>query len=177
MSRALKPSLKSRESVFNMGPDRGEVQVQCPPHLEECITAMEDCCEEVWAAQTLLRRGTRDFPRMTTVLQSQRVYLLVNEATVKRYQADLAEEIEPSIEELIERAESGLKELNKKAHQLQKKVEVAELRPVPVGTSMASQKAEAKRLQIMKKTRERLEAEVRSLEAHVEELEREVLNR
>lgn len=42
-------NLKSRESVFNSGPDlyRGEIQAQCPPDLEGCVMALEDCCEEV----------------------------------------------------------------------------------------------------------------------------------
>jgi DASH complex subunit SPC19 len=50
------------------------------------------------------------------------VFLLVNEATVKKYQNDLVEEIEPSINELIERAEQGLKALEKKESALQTKV-------------------------------------------------------
>jgi DASH complex subunit SPC19 len=50
------------------------------------------------------------------------VFLLVNEATVRKYKADLAEEIEPSISELIERAEQGLKTLEKKEIALQTKV-------------------------------------------------------
>lgn len=88
----------------------------------------------------LLRQGTRDFPRMIKILDSQRVrgdvvrrtyltyvrahqvFLLVNEATVSKYKADLADEIEPSITELMERAEGGLKELYKQENSLQKKV-------------------------------------------------------
>jgi DASH complex subunit SPC19 len=41
---------------------------------------------------------------------------------VRKYKADLAEEIEPSIYELIERAEQGLKALEKKESALQTKV-------------------------------------------------------
>ena len=50
------------------------------------------------------------------------VFLLVNEATVKRYKSDLADEIEPVIAELIERAQQGLSALEKKEHSLQTKV-------------------------------------------------------
>jgi DASH complex subunit SPC19 len=50
------------------------------------------------------------------------VFLLVNEATVKRYKSDLADEIEPVIAELIERAQQGLLALEKKEHSLQTKV-------------------------------------------------------
>ena len=46
----------------------------------------------------------------------------MNEAIVKRYKAALADEIEPVIAELIERAQQGLTALEKKEHSLQTKV-------------------------------------------------------
>jgi len=49
MSRTSRVHLKGRESVFTGGPEqyRGDIQAICPPNLEECVLAMEDCCEEV----------------------------------------------------------------------------------------------------------------------------------
>lgn len=49
MSRLSRANLKARESIFSSGPDQyiGEIQARCPPDLEECVMAMEDCCEEV----------------------------------------------------------------------------------------------------------------------------------
>jgi len=49
MSRLSRANLKARESVFAGGPElyRGDIQAICPPNLEECVMAMEDCCEEV----------------------------------------------------------------------------------------------------------------------------------
>lgn len=126
--------------------------------------AMEDCCEEAYEAQELLRNGTRDLPRMKKILENQRVFLLVNESTVKKYQADIADEIEPSISELIERAEQGLKALEKKESALQAKVESAQLR-ANMGTT--AQKMEARRLKTLTKQREKLEEEVKTLEAEV----------
>ena len=41
---------------------------------------------------------------------------------MKRYKSDLADEIEPVIAELIERAQQGLSALEKKEHSLQTKV-------------------------------------------------------
>jgi DASH complex subunit SPC19 len=46
----------------------------------------------------------------------------VTEAIVKRYKSALADEIEPVIAELIERAQQGLSALEKKEHSLQTKV-------------------------------------------------------
>jgi DASH complex subunit SPC19 len=50
------------------------------------------------------------------------VFLLVDESTVRRYKADLFDEVEPAINELIERADQGLKNLYKKDGVLQSKV-------------------------------------------------------
>jgi DASH complex subunit SPC19 len=50
------------------------------------------------------------------------VFLLTNEATVQKYKSELIDEIEPAINELIERAEQGLKTLYQKESVLQTKV-------------------------------------------------------
>jgi len=112
------------------------------------------------------------------------VFLLVNEDTVRKYKTDLADEIEPAINELIERAEQGLKALEKKASALQTKVlcihvlyflsvlmhdKVESARSRPTGATTA-QKLEARRLQMLTKQRERLEEEVKALEVEVEAL-------
>ena len=50
------------------------------------------------------------------------VFLLVDESTVRRYKADLTDEIEPQVTELLSRAEKGLNVLLKKESMLQTKV-------------------------------------------------------
>lgn len=54
MSRLSRVNVKARESVFAIGPEHyiGDTQARCPPDLQECVTAMEDCCEEVWHFMT-----------------------------------------------------------------------------------------------------------------------------
>ena len=92
-------------------------------------------------AQELLRQGTYDLPRMSKILESDRVrhiikmppplltlcrsvqvFLLIDEGTIRRYKSDLTEEIEPQINELLSRAEKGLQVLVKKESILQAKV-------------------------------------------------------
>lgn len=51
-----------------------------------------------------------------------KVFLFVNESMVKKAKEDLTEEIEPQIEELIERAKKGLKALERKQHVLKTRV-------------------------------------------------------
>lgn len=50
------------------------------------------------------------------------MFLVVNEETIKKYKSDLADEVEPTITELIERAEQGLVALEKKEALLKAKV-------------------------------------------------------
>ncbi|KXN89509.1 hypothetical protein AN958_05671 [Leucoagaricus sp. SymC.cos] len=184
MSRLSRANLKARESIFTSGPSihRSDTVALCPPDLEECVAAMEDCCEEAYEAQQLLRNGTRDLPRMIKILDNERVrrpntlvecssqsrrqvFLLVNEDTIKRYKNDLAEEVEPTISGLIERAEQGLAALEKKETMTRTKLENAQARPNAGAT--ATQKMEARRLQLLTKQRERLENDVRTLEEEI----------
>jgi hypothetical protein len=55
----------------------------------------------------------------------------VDEVTVRRYKADLADEIEPQISELIERAEKGLKSWEAKQAALEAQVKPQKLLSVP----------------------------------------------
>ena len=50
------------------------------------------------------------------------MFLLIDEATVRQYKADLTDEIEPQINELLDRAEKGVKALFRKESQMQTKV-------------------------------------------------------
>ncbi|THU77916.1 hypothetical protein K435DRAFT_973740 [Dendrothele bispora CBS 962.96] len=174
MSRLSRANLKARDSIFVRGPElhRGDIQV-CPPDLEECVRGLEDCCEEAHEIQQLVRNGTRDFQRTTRVLQSERVFELVNETTIKTYQSQLTEHVEPAVSDLMERAEAGLKVLQKKESQLQAKVEAAQARPLrpTSGTTMAAQKLEQRRLHMLTKQREQLESELEALQDEVADLE------
>jgi len=174
MSRLSRANVKARESIFTSGPEQyiGDIQARCPPDLEECVLAMEDCCEEANEAQVLLRSGTRDLPRMSKILGNERVFLLVTEAIVKRYKSALADEIEPVIAELIERAQQGISALEKKEHSLQTKVDNAQSRPRNAAGAGPAHKHEARRLQNLTKQREQLEADVRAAEEEMLYLER-----
>ncbi|KAH9049689.1 hypothetical protein EDB84DRAFT_952276 [Lactarius hengduanensis] len=106
---------------------------------------------------------------MAHVLDNQRVFLLVDEGTVKKYKADLSDEIEPQITELVSRAEKGMEALQKKRLLLQTKVKTAQSKPLPPSTSDGVNR----RLQLLVKQRERLEAQARELEAEILEMEAE----
>ena len=53
------------------------------------------------------------FPLSYKLRQLSQVFLLVDEGTIRKYKSDLTEEIEPQINELLLRAEKGLRLLMK----------------------------------------------------------------
>ena len=57
-------------------------------------------------------------------LFSPQVFLLIDESTVRIYKADLTDEIEPQINELLSRAEKGLQLLLKRESVLEAKVDI-----------------------------------------------------
>ncbi|KAI0053669.1 hypothetical protein FA95DRAFT_1530565 [Auriscalpium vulgare] len=164
-----------RESIFGGGSEflRGDNHAVFSPNLRESVLAMEDCCEEAYEAQQLLRNGTYDMPRMARILENQKIFLLVDEGTVRKYKADLSEEIEPQIAELLSRAEKGLKTLQKKESVLQSKVETAQSRPPsrPAAGTAGSNKVDAHRLRTLVKQREQLEEQLKQLESEILSME------
>lgn len=48
---SVHPRLGPRDSIFPGNPDlyrTVDTNATCSPYLQECVLAMEDCCEEVW---------------------------------------------------------------------------------------------------------------------------------
>ncbi|KAF9067641.1 Spc19-domain-containing protein [Rhodocollybia butyracea] len=171
LSRATLSSRGPRDSVFTRGTAdvyRGDVQsYKCPVDLEECVASLEDCCEEACEIGHLLRNGTQDLPRMTKVLQNQLVFALTPSSTLQKYKADLIDEVEPAILELIQRAQIGLQAVEKKEKTLETKLEVAQNRPIINSQTTAAQKLETRQLAALTKQRERLEDELKMLEQEV----------
>ncbi|KAI0036742.1 Spc19-domain-containing protein [Vararia minispora EC-137] len=174
-SQAIRNSLRprGRESIFVGSADnyRSDDASTFSPSLRECVLAMEDCCEEAYEAQQQLRNGTYDLPRMARVLDNERVFLLVGEDVVRRYKTELGSEIDPQINELISRAEKGMKALQMKESILKAKVDTAQSRPSSRATTgRPSSKMESRRLQMLTKQRERLEQQLAQLETQVLQL-------
>ncbi|KAF9058948.1 hypothetical protein BDP27DRAFT_1239754 [Rhodocollybia butyracea] len=179
------------DSIFTHGIvdiSRGHISsYKSPVNSEECIASLEDCCEAQEACETqyLLRDGTHDLPQMTKVLQNQLVWLisfslcdnffhldqqvfaLTPSSTLQKYKANLIDELEPSILELVQRAQVGLQAVDKKAKALEMKLTAAPSRPVINSQITAAQKLEARQLVALAKQREHLEDDLKMLEQDV----------
>ncbi|KAI0774556.1 Spc19-domain-containing protein [Fomes fomentarius] len=177
MSRlSVYPRLGPRDSIFPGNSDLHrtvDTGATCSPYLRECVMAMEDCCDEAYEAQELIRQGTYDLPRMTKVLESERVFLLIDEGTIRRYKANLTDEIEPQINELLSRAEKGLQILLKRENMLLAKVEASQSRPTSrtAANTTGMNKLEVRRMQMLARQRQTLEEELATLQAEVDAME------
>ncbi|KAI0732866.1 Spc19-domain-containing protein [Fomitopsis betulina] len=180
---SVHPRYAPRESVFTSAPElyRSDNAV-CSPFLRECVLAMEDGCEEAREAQKVVREGTYDLPRITKVLENERVFLLIDEATVRRYKADLTDEIEPQINELISRAEKGLQILLKRESMLRAKVE-STLSSRPSSRATASinttgmSKLDVRKIQMLARQREQLEDEAAALQREIDDMDLATMRR
>ncbi|KAI9000733.1 Spc19-domain-containing protein [Trametes punicea] len=173
---SVHPRLGPRDSVFPGNPDlyrTVDSNTTCSPYLQECVMAMEDCCDEAYEAQELIRQGTYDLPRISKVLQSDKVFLLVDESTVRRYKADLSDEIEPQINELLSRAEKGMQILLKRESMLQAKLEASQSRPSSraAASTAGMNKLDVRRMQMLARQRQKLEEELAALQAEVDSME------
>lgn len=117
--------------------------------------------------------------------------MLVNEFTIAKAKADLAVEIEPAIKKLIENAEDGVRMLEKQESLLQKTVSgrracfsstrviqsfFIQLNSRRAPGTTASDQVEMRRAQQLKRQRERLEKEMKELQAEVEDLVRSFIS-
>ncbi|KAI0340819.1 hypothetical protein BDW22DRAFT_1333745 [Trametopsis cervina] len=171
---SLFPKNAPRQSVF-AGSAASDAHTVCSPFLFECVAAMEDCCDEAHEAQELLRQGTYDLPRISRVIQPDRQYLLVAEHTVRQYKADITDEVEPQVSELLSRAERGLGVLLKKEGMLQTKVENLEQTKSTARSAVNTagmKKLDARRIQMLVRQREHLEQEMSALQAEIDALVR-----
>ncbi|KAF8493505.1 cytochrome cd1-nitrite reductase-like protein [Gautieria morchelliformis] len=172
MLRPYAPSSgRPRESVFISGPLPQDNEPVCSPYVEACVAAAQESCDKIYDAQCSLRAGVADLPRMSKVLQNERLFALINESHAAMYKTQLAEEVEPQITELTNRAEKGIKQLERKENVLTSKLDAAR------ASSRASTAPSiaAKKLNVLTKQREALEKELQSLSDEVERLEGQLM--
>lgn len=101
--------------------------------------------------------------------------VMVNEPIIEQYKAQMAEEIEPQIFEMVQRAESGLAALERKERTLKAKMEAAQTRakaaqPATTATGAVSSKLEARRLATVTKQLAQTEKELQALTAEIQQL-------
>ncbi|EJD53666.1 hypothetical protein AURDEDRAFT_53214 [Auricularia subglabra TFB-10046 SS5] len=146
----------------------------CSPHLQSCVSALEDCLHQVHALSTNVHEAISDLPRLASVLESERMSVMVNEPIIELYKAQMAEEIEPQIFEMVQRAESGITALDRKERTLKAKLEAAQTRastrPTNPHAGTVSSKLEARRIAQVAKQHAQTEKEIQALAEEIQQL-------
>ncbi|KAG7575485.1 hypothetical protein FFLO_00304 [Filobasidium floriforme] len=93
-------------------------------HLEECVKAAEQCVQTQDRAISQLATGIRDLPRLTAILHNERHFLLLPEPLLRQYKGELAEDLSPQIDTLIDRAEKAISRHEKRAGDLRQTLEL-----------------------------------------------------
>lgn len=96
--------------------------------LQGCVSALSSSLSSLRSASENLDKGTHDFPRLATVLQTNRVFDVVAEQKVLEAKHCLIQEVEPHITNLIARIEAELARLAAREKKLKAEAELKELR-------------------------------------------------
>ncbi|GAA6027649.1 hypothetical protein JCM8097_007964 [Rhodosporidiobolus ruineniae] len=136
--------------------------------LSSCSAALANSCANVQSAVEILDQGTRDLPRLASIVQSRRMFDLVTEPDVVSAQRALANEMRPQIEELVRRAEGGLEGLKERERGLKAKLDKRHTSRLPdtqpISTPRTELDALEQKLAQLQQRKERLGREVELLE-------------
>jgi len=120
-------------------------------------------------AQSTIREGAKDLPRISRILDNERLFVLVNENLIRQYASQLKEEVEPQVTELLRLAGEGLESLERSQRCLSTQVDVSDQKPRSIVS--ATSKMEMRRFNLLESQRERLQKEIQSLEAELARIE------
>ncbi|KAF9651699.1 hypothetical protein BDM02DRAFT_3184218 [Thelephora ganbajun] len=147
-------------------------------NLRDCVLALGDCGKQAARAKQILHDGCADLPRTQHVVHHEKYFTLVSETTVREYKSDLREVIEPQVNELIERAEKGLRVLERREASLKARADTTSSRPASrlggINTT-GMNKLEARKMQMLLSQRKKLEEELLVLEDEILNAERKPL--
>jgi len=175
-SMARPSSLRPRDSVYPTVVLARDSTFTCSPYLTACVEGLEDCATHLHTAENHLYHGVFDFPRLSKVLESERMSLMVSESTMRLFKNQISDDIEPQIIELMRRGEKAIKLLERRESTVKTKLDALKSRAADLshGQSTAA-KLEAKRLSQLKKQRSHAETQLRTLEVGVEAMEQQLM--
>ncbi|CAG8635036.1 7422_t:CDS:10 [Ambispora gerdemannii] len=96
-------------------------------NLERCVEKLQNSSLLLQASIKRLETGTCDFSRLNKVLGYKRKYELITESDVNDAQKNLATELTPKIQSLIEQAERELTILEQRERELQEEIDKQEI--------------------------------------------------
>lgn len=101
------------------------------PHnqsLENSVASLGSTLSLLRSTNENLETGIRDFARLKTNLKTNKVFDIVTETDINNAKAEIAQETEPQIRMLLERAEVELQRLERKKRSLTSKAQLQQVR-------------------------------------------------
>ncbi|KAK9459991.1 DASH complex subunit Spc19 [Lipomyces oligophaga] len=96
--------------------------------LQGCVASLKASCSLLESSINSLDEGVRDFPRLKTVLQNERIFEVVPESEVNTIKSSLAGEVEPQILDLLKKADASIARLERREKNLIAKAQLQEVR-------------------------------------------------
>lgn len=101
------------------------------PHnqsLENSVASLGSSLSILRSSNENLENGVRDFSRLKTNLQTNKVFDIVTETDISNAKVEIAQETEPQIRVLLDRAEVELQRLERKKRSLTSKAQLQQVR-------------------------------------------------
>ncbi|AOA63674.1 DASH complex subunit [Komagataella phaffii CBS 7435] len=130
--------------------------------LESCINSLEASVELLDSSTEVLSRATTSFPKLSTILKTNRVFGLIPEADVLQSKKTLRHSVEPNIVLLLNRLDHELVKLERKRNSLIRKCELNKIRLENVSSLRKKRLSSGipSRLELLRSKRRQLEYQV-----------------
>ncbi|KAG9019543.1 hypothetical protein FRB90_000852 [Tulasnella sp. 427] len=147
----------------------------CVAQAETCADLIQDCLAEIG-------KGTRDMERLAKIMHNTRLYVLIDEPTLRQVKSDVVESIEPQVEKLISEGEKAIANLEKSVTSLQRKADYVKNRvtgPVAVDPHAGAPlqvRNEVRKKRLLAKQEKTLEQQLAALQQEIDDLELEAMS-
>ncbi|GAA6024434.1 hypothetical protein JCM11491_001734 [Sporobolomyces phaffii] len=145
--------------------------------LEQCSLHLAQSSFHLETSIDTLDEATRDFPRLASVIESNRVYDLVPGREIVAAQRAIDHEMRPRIERLVDSASVGLERLKESERQLRERVDRRRAHRSDVAARLPRRTGSDEEVAALERTLARLRSDKDRLGADVARLEREVDDR
>lgn len=122
--------------------------------LSNSCTSLSTALSSLREINNTLDQNSKDFNRMSNVLNMNQVFGIVTESEINETKSQLASETQPQIEKLVARIENELARLDRKEKTLSSKAELQQGRLQEVTSTAAYNSTATKNIEKMEKLRQ-----------------------
>ncbi|KAG9049534.1 hypothetical protein FS837_010014 [Tulasnella sp. UAMH 9824] len=174
-------SVNPRASTYSsLGTSGGAVNYV--PAAQACVAQAETCADLIQGCVAELENGTRDMERLAKIMHNTRLYVLIDEPTLRQVKSDVVEAIEPQVEKLISEGEKAIANMEKSVTSLQRKADYMKNRVAappaadPHAGAPLQVRNEVRKKKLLAKQEKTLEQQLVALQQEIDDLELEAMS-